>query len=138
MPCPSPPNHPAPRCGLALLAGIVAGTLAAVIAGKTAGTAVGVATLLVLLVPRLRIILGLAAIAGIVMAGVYTAVHQAHFHVLANGGWPVDFQVASRWAWAGVVFLGAEGVVDIVLRRRQAKAPDDTGPAASTAGPASG
>ncbi len=123
---------------VALIAGVVAGALAAVIAGKVAGTAVGAATLLVLLVPRLRIILGLAALAGIVMAGIYTAVHQAQFHVPANGGWPTKFQVASRWAWAGAVFLGAEGVVDIVFRRRQAKEQTDSDAAPRAPGPNTG
>jgi arabinofuranan 3-O-arabinosyltransferase len=113
---------------LALLGAVVAGALGAVVAGKAAGAAVGAATLLVLLVPRLRIVLGLAAVAGIVLAGVYTAVHQAQFHLLANGGWPTKFQMASRWAWGGVVFLGAEGIVDIVLRRRAAKSEGTAGP----------
>ena len=113
---------------LALASGLVSGALAAAVASPKAGAAVGVATLVVLLVPRLRILLALAAIAGIVIAGTYTAVHQAQFHVLPNGGWPTNFQTASKWAWAGVVFLGAEGIVDIVLRRRATKAQQTAGP----------
>jgi arabinofuranan 3-O-arabinosyltransferase len=114
-----------------LLAGLVAGALATAVATPPAGIAVGAATLLVLLVPRLRVLLAICAIAGIVAAGVYTAVHQAQFHIPPDGAWTTNFETASRWAWAGVVFLGADGVVDIVLRRRRAKAdasPDpDTG-----------
>ncbi len=116
---------------LALVTGVVSGAVAAAIAAPAAGAAVGVATAAVLLVPRLRIVLGLAAMAGIVAAGGYTAVHQAatHIPVTANGSWPVYFQTASNLAWAGIVFLGADGVVEVVLRRRSAartgpRAPD--------------
>jgi arabinofuranan 3-O-arabinosyltransferase len=120
----------APRVSVwvALLAAVVAGALAAAIAMPLAGIAVGAATLLVLLVPRLRVILALAAIVAIVAAGIYTAVHQSQTHIPPDGNWPTNFETASRWAWAGVVFLGAEGVVDIVLRRRRAKTEDSPGP----------
>ena len=74
-------------------------------------------------------VLGLAAIAGIVAAGWYTAAHQAATHTPANGSWPLSFGTASQLAWAGVVFLGADGVVEVVLtrraRRRQADPVDD-------------
>jgi hypothetical protein len=116
----------APRAPVwvALVTGVVAGGVAVVIAAPLVGLAVGVATAVVLLVPRLRIVLGLAAIAGIVAAGEYTAATQAAQHVLADGSWPLSFQKAADYAWAGVVFLGADGVVDVILRnrRRQAEA----------------
>ncbi|MGA8723401.1 MAG: alpha-(1-_3)-arabinofuranosyltransferase family protein [Acidimicrobiales bacterium] len=120
----------APRAPVwvALLAAVVAGALGAAIAMPLAGIAVGAATLLVLLVPRLRVILALAAIAAIVAAGIYTAVHQAQTHIPPDGNWPTNFETASRWAWAGVVFLGVEGVVDIVLRRRRTKTQESPGP----------
>ncbi len=86
-----------------------------------AGSAVGVAALAVLLVPRLRVLLGLVAVACIVAAGVYVTVHQAQSPVPDNGAWPRSFGAASEWAWAAVVFLGAEGVVDAVQRRRHAR-----------------
>jgi len=70
----------------------------------------------------------LAAIAGIIAAGGYTAAHQAtqHIPVSVNGSWPIYFGTASRLAWAGVIFLGVDGVVEVVLRRRSAvgSAPD--------------
>ena len=65
-------------------------------------------------------LLGVAAVAAVVVAGVWVAVHQSQAHLPPDGSWPMYFQTASRWAWAGVVFLGAEGVVDVVLRRRAA------------------
>ena len=69
--------------------------MAAAIAAPLVGLAVGVATTVVLLVPRLRIVLGLAAIAGIVAAGEYTAATQAAQHVLPDGSWPLSFQKAA-------------------------------------------
>ena len=36
-----------------------------------------------------------------------------------NGAWPQSFGTASQWAWAGVVFLGADGAVDVALRARR-------------------
>jgi hypothetical protein len=111
---------------VALLTGAVAGGVAAVIASPVVGLAVGVASALVLLVPRLRILLGLAAIAGIVAAGQYTAATQAAQHVLPNGSWPLSFQRAADYAWAGVVFLGADAVVEVALRRRRRTKADPT------------
>jgi arabinofuranan 3-O-arabinosyltransferase len=112
---------------LSLVTGVVTGALAGAIATPDAGLAVGVATVLVLLVPRLRIVLGLLAIAGIVAAGVYTTVHQAALHVPPNGSWPLSFGKASTLAWAGVVFLGADGVVEVVLRRPLRRKRDGIG-----------
>jgi hypothetical protein len=104
---------------IALISGLVAGGVAAAVTAPAVGLAVGGATALVLLVPRLRILLGLMAVAGIAAAGLYVAVHQHRAQVLANGNWPLSFEKASRLAWAGVVFLGADGLVGAVLDRRQ-------------------
>ena len=82
--------------------------------------------MVVLLVPALRIVLGILAMAGVVAAGVYVAVHQRQAQVPAGGTWPLSFNTASKLAWAGVVFLGADGAVEMiqrgssVLRRRAA------------------
>ncbi len=119
-------GNPRAPAWVALLAALVTGLIATAIASPAAGAAAGGATALVLLVPRLRVVLGVAAVGAIVAAGVFVAFHQSQAHVLANGGWPVQFQKAATWAWAGVAFLGAEGVVDVVTRaraRRAARAP---------------
>jgi hypothetical protein len=110
-----------PRASVAVsvLTAVVAGAVAAAAAAPRAGLAVGVATLVVLLVPRLRFVLGLAAVACVVAAGAYVAVHQSQLHVPDNGAWPQSFGTASQWAWAGVVFLGADGAVDVALRARR-------------------
>jgi hypothetical protein len=81
--------------------------------------AAGAATGLACLVPRLRAVLGLVAVAGVVAAGVYTAAHQAAVHAPVNGSWPLYFGTASKLAWVGVVFLGADAVVGIILGRRR-------------------
>ena len=44
-------------------------------------------------------------------------------HVPINGSWPLYFGTASHLAWVGVVFLGAEGVVGILLERRRQRPP---------------
>ncbi len=113
----------APRAPVwvSLVTGVVAGGAAAVIAAPLVGLTVGLATAVVLLVPRLRIVLGLVAIAGIVAAGEYTAATQAAQHVLPDGSWPLSFQKAADYAWAGVVFLGADGAVDVILHRRRSR-----------------
>jgi hypothetical protein len=103
---------------VALVAGPITGGVAGAVATPVVGLAVGAATVAVLLVPRLRVLLGVAAIAGVVAAGWYTAAHQAATHVPPNGSWPLAFGTASQLAWAGVVFLGADGMVEAVLTRR--------------------
>jgi hypothetical protein len=110
---------PRASVAVALVTAVAAGGVAAAIAAPMAGLAVGVATLLVLLVPRLRFLLALAAVGCVAAAGVYVAVHQVQLRVPDNGAWPQSFGTASQWAWAGVVFLGADGAVDVALRARQ-------------------
>ncbi len=115
---------------IAVPAALVTGLVVAAIATPLVGAVVGSATLLVLLVPRLRAVLGLLAVGCIVAAGVYVTVHQAQSAVPDNGAWPQSFGEASKWAWAAVAFLGAEGAVDVVLRarRRRALSPAGRGP----------
>ena len=115
--------------GVAVGAAVASGVVAGAIAQPAAGLAVGMATAVVLLVPRLRVVLGLLAIAGIAAAGAYTALLQHADHVLPGGNWTLSFGEASRLAWAGVVFLGADAVVDVILRgRRQLDGREPTEP----------
>jgi arabinofuranan 3-O-arabinosyltransferase len=113
-----------PRASLvvSVVTAIAAGLVAAAIASPRAGGAVAVATLVVLLVPRLRFLLALAAVGCVVAAAAYVGVHQYQIRVPDNGAWPQSFGVASQWAWAGIVFLGAEGAVDVALRARRRRA----------------
>jgi arabinofuranan 3-O-arabinosyltransferase len=118
-----------PRSGVAvaLVTALASGVVAGAIAEPVAGLAVGVATAVALLVPRSRVVLGLLAIAGIVAAGTDTVLVQHADQVLPGGNWTLSFGEASRLAWAGVVFLGADALVDVVLRRR--RGPADPAPA---------
>jgi hypothetical protein len=108
---------PPAKLWVSLVSGLVAGLVAGAIASPLDGLGVAAATAVVLLVPRLRVVLGLIAIAGIVAAGTYVAVHQHAAQVPPGGDWTLSFGTASRLAWAGVVFLGADALVEIVLRR---------------------
>jgi arabinofuranan 3-O-arabinosyltransferase len=126
----------APRAPLwlALVGGLVMGVVAGVIASPVAGVAVGIATAVVLLVPALRAVLGLLAVAGVVAAGVYVAVHQGQDHVPAGGNWPLSFNSASKLAWAGVVFLGADGAVEMIQRGSSALRRRATGGSGASEG----
>ena len=107
---------------VSVITGALAGLIAAAIASPLAGLCVGGATIVVLLVPRLRFLLGIAAVGCVAAAAGYVVLHQHHFHIPDNGSWPHSFGVAGEWAWAGVVFLGADGAVDVALRARQRRA----------------
>jgi hypothetical protein len=115
-----------------LATGVAVGLVAGLIASPVAGSAVGVATVVALLIPRVRIVLGLAAIAAVVAAGAFVAIYQARHLVPADGAWPLSFNTASQLAWTGVAFLGADAVVDVVLRRRAAKDASTAGPVAES------
>ncbi len=108
------------------LVGVATGGVAAVVAAPATGLVVGAATVVALLVPRTRLLLGLAAVSCVVAAGAYVVVEQASFHFTTGGTWPSNFTVAGSLTWAGVVFLGADATVESVRRwqtRRSARAP---------------
>jgi hypothetical protein len=113
---------------VSLITALLAAGVAAAIAAPRVGAAVGVATLVVLLVPRLRFLLAVAAVGCVVVAGCYVVVHQSHLQVPDNGSWPLSFGVAAQWAWGGVVFLGADGAVDVALRARRRRLDRRAGP----------
>ncbi|HWF23179.1 MAG TPA: alpha-(1-_3)-arabinofuranosyltransferase family protein [Acidimicrobiales bacterium] len=98
--------------GVALATGLVGGFISRPITGL----AVGVATLLALLVPRTRLLLGVAAVGLMIAAGTYTVVEQARFHIAVNGNWAMHFDLASDLAWAAVVFLAADATVEVIRR----------------------
>jgi hypothetical protein len=91
------------------------------------GLLVGIATAMALRIPRVRGALGFIAAALIVLAGVYITVRQGIRHIPANGGWPAGFGPAGSIVWAGVLFLGADGVVEVTLLR-QARRHVEPGP----------
>ena len=70
---------------------------------------------------------GDGAVGCVAAAGIFVAVHQGQLVVPDNGAWPRSFGTASQWAWAGVVFLGADGAVDVALRARRRRLDRRTG-----------
>jgi arabinofuranan 3-O-arabinosyltransferase len=111
--------------GSSVIVGVAAGAVAGVITTPVTGLVVGVATLVALLVPRLRMLLGLAAVGCVVAAGIYVVARQGSAHIVDNGSWPSEFGLASTLTWAGVVFLGADATVEVV-RRWRSPSPDRT------------
>jgi hypothetical protein len=107
-----------PRTGwaMSIVVAVATGVVAALIARPLTGLIVGVATLIALLVPRLRVLLGLAAVGLMIAAGTYTVVEQAHVHAALTGSWASHYDAASNLAWAAVVFLGADAVTELVRR----------------------
>ncbi len=113
----------APRSPIwvAVAGGVLTGVIGGVISSVAIGVATGVATAVVLSVPRLRIVLGLVSIAGVLGAGTYEVLHQHAGRIPSGGAWALSFTTASWLAWVGVVFLGADGVVDVVQRHRRGR-----------------
>jgi hypothetical protein len=106
------------------------GAGAGLIAAPLTGVAVFAATLLALRVPRLRWLLAIAAVVCVGAGGLFVLLHQAIDPTRSGGGWPVGFGAASGLVWAGVLFLGAEGVCELTgrvqRRRRIVAAPTST------------
>ena len=83
------------------LTGVITGVVAAAIAAPRVGLAVGVATLVVLLVPRLRFLIGAGRRRRLRGGRRVRGRPPGRLHVPDNGSWPHSFQRASEWAWAG-------------------------------------
>jgi arabinofuranan 3-O-arabinosyltransferase len=130
-----------PRSGWAMsvVVAVATGVVGAVIARPLTGLIVGVATLIALLVPRLRVLLGLAAVGLMIAAGTYTVVEQAHVHAALTGSWASHYDEASNLAWAAVVFLGADAVTELVRRlaalKQERGRPGRNGSPQAVAGP---
>jgi hypothetical protein len=103
---------------LAAVCGLVAGVLVpqAVFFEVFLGVAVGVA--LALIVPRTRGLLSLAVL-GFTVGGVIYIISLQASQRFASGAWPTHFEQANILIWVAIVFLGADGVVELVRRRRR-------------------
>jgi hypothetical protein len=101
----------------AVVTGALCGLAASYISAPLIGGLVGAGVLVVLRVPRLRLLLGVAATAMVLASGTFILIRQGVDHSQANGGWPAQFGGASGLAWAGVLFIGADAVVELVTRR---------------------
>ena len=94
------------------------GLAAAYISAPLTGVLVGAGVAVVLRLPRLRLVLGTVATGLILIMGTFVVVRQGVDPTRANGGWPSQFGGADGLAWAGVLFLGADAVVELVTRKR--------------------
>ena len=116
--------------GTSVLTGALYGALAAFISAPTIGILVGLALLVVLRVPRARLGLGLVATGLVLATGVGIMISQGVDPGRANGGWPSGFGFADGLAWGAVLFLGADGVVELLAR--MGRTGGRTGPGAQT------
>jgi hypothetical protein len=116
---------PAPW-GMTVAGAVVVGIAAWLIAAPITGLVVGVATGVVLRRPRWRLVLGVVATVAIAAVGIYVVVSQGVDPKPANGGWPAAFGVAGALAWVGVLFLVADGAVEVIFgsRRRRGESDD--------------
>jgi len=112
----------------AVMVSVVTGVVAGFITAPVTGVIVAAATLITLMVPRLRTLLGLAAVGCVLAAGVYVVVRQGSAHIVDSGSWPSEFGLASTLTWAGVVFLGADATVDVARRWRSPSLDQATEP----------
>ena len=108
----------------AVATGVVCGLVAAFISAPLIGGLVGIGIVVVLRVPRLRLLLGAVATLLILGTGTFIIIRQGVDATQANGGWPSEFGGANGLAWAGVLFLGADAVLEIRDRLR-GSVPDE-------------
>jgi arabinofuranan 3-O-arabinosyltransferase len=100
------------------VAGAACGLAAGYISAPLTGGLVGAGVVVVLRVPRFRLLLGAAATLMVLATGAFVVIRQGVVPTRANGGWPSQFGGADGLAWAGVLFLGADAIVELVTRRR--------------------
>jgi arabinofuranan 3-O-arabinosyltransferase len=113
------------RWGITLPVVIVCGFAAGAIAAPLTGLAVAVGIALVLRRPRWRLALGTVAVVCVVATGIFIVVSQGVDPKPANGGWPNAFGTANAIVWVGMLFLGADAVVELVIRSQwRRRTPD--------------
>lgn len=100
------------------IAGAIAFLVAAAVTAPLTGVAVCLAVVTALAVPRARFILVLGSVGLVGGAGAVTVTLQAIHHYPEGGAWTGAMGMANTLAWMGVVFLGADALVDAVRRIR--------------------
>jgi arabinofuranan 3-O-arabinosyltransferase len=111
------PSPPLPKLSAALWIAVAVGLIAGAISAPLTGVAVATATFLALRSPRLRPALGFIAVALILSVAAFITIRQGIHPERPDGGWPAAFGTADSLAWAAVVFLGADGVIELMARR---------------------
>ena len=96
-----------------VVAPVVAGAVGVgVLTEPKLGLALAGLVLVVLIIRHLRGLLALTALGLTAATAVYTVKHQSIFH-FPPGGWPINFEPASTLAWAAVVVLAADAIVEV-------------------------
>jgi arabinofuranan 3-O-arabinosyltransferase len=113
-----------PTFARALVIAAATGFVAGFFTAPLTGVAVGIATATALLLKEGRAILTVGSVLLVGGAGLYVVLHQASGHFIAGGFWPAQFSLAATMTWMGVVFLGADAVIEVGRRvRRQRREP---------------
>jgi arabinofuranan 3-O-arabinosyltransferase len=118
---------------VSVVAGSACGLAAAYISAPLTGGLVGAGAVAILRMPRLRLLLGAAATLMVLATGAFVVIRQGVIPTRANGGWPSQFGGADGLAWAGVLFLGADAVIELMTRRGQPASGSNSGAVAKPA-----
>lgn len=105
-----------PHWWTALLAAAVTGGAAAAIVSPRVGLAAGLAAFVAMLVPQLRMVVGLVATGLLVAAAVQVTRGQLLHPVPESADWPAADANQAILVWTAVVLLGVDGVVESARR----------------------
>jgi hypothetical protein len=116
-----------PRWWAVVVAAVVTGGVAAALTAPLVGAAIALATAAGLVLRRARAVTSLVAVGLVVACGAVVVHGQATHPAPAGSTWPDAWESAATLAWMGVVFLGADAVVEtgrgLAARRRPRRRP---------------
>jgi hypothetical protein len=115
-----------PSPGAVAVAAVVSGVAAWAVGGWLAGAAVAVGVGAALRWRRGERFLAVGAVVLLAATVLDVVGVQILDHVPANAGWPSRFDVATQLAWAAVLLLTADVVLELVARLRPARRPPPT------------
>jgi hypothetical protein len=118
-------TRPAPADVVVAVVGV--GVVGAVLARPWVGVVAGACVLAVLLQPRTRVALRVAAPALVAVCAAYVVYKQHRDRGISALDWPSRFHRIDSVAWLAVILLLAEVVVAVVVRRAASRPgqPDD-------------
>ena len=106
------------RSTASIVAGTVAaGVVAALVADPVLGVLVAAATLAALVTRRGRAVLTVGAVSGLALSALYVVVQQYRHGYPSDFTWPENFRRVNLVAWAAVVLLGADVLVERLRAR---------------------
>jgi hypothetical protein len=117
------------RAGPTLAVALGVAAFGTVVATPLVGVVAGAATALALVRPRWRGLLGILAVAAVVLTGLFVAVQQSRRDFKSVIEWPTFFDRVHALALGAVVLLVADVAVRAVLRRGTGPPPHGVAPA---------